>query len=188
MKKIILSFAVVVLGTVAVQAQSSFGIKAGMNIANLRGDDAGDTKSLIGANGGVFANIPVSPNFAVQPEVLYSLEGAKSSSNNDFKLNLNYINIPVMFQYRDASGFYAELGPQLGILTEAKTKLGNTETDVKSLYKSTNISGAAGLGFNFVPSIGVGIRYSLGLTGITESDSDVKTGNFAIGLHYTFGK
>ncbi|MEO6405038.1 MAG: porin family protein [Ferruginibacter sp.] len=185
MKKLILSFAIVAIATLGANAQVKFGIKAGVNISTLRGDDVSDAKSLIGVYGGGLVNIPISTMFSVQPEVLYSGEGAKDGSD---KLMLSYVNIPVLLKYSNPSGFFAELGPQIGILISAKAKSGGTSDDIKEFLKSSNFSLAGGLGYNFTPSIGAGIRYTLGLANIgKDSGSDLKTGTISIGLHYMFG-
>jgi opacity protein-like surface antigen len=189
MKKLILSFAIVAFAAAGVNAQVGFGIKGGLNISSLRGDDDEGLKSLIGGNAGFFANIPVSGMISLQPEVLYSLEGAQFDAPSDPKFLLNFINIPVMFKYSDPSGFYGELGPQIGIITSAKLKAdGIPDQDLKENLKSTNFSLGLGAGWNFGPKVGVGVRYNLGLSNISEDDDDdLKTGNFSIGIHYSFG-
>lgn len=191
MKKLILSFAIVALATLGANAQAKFGVKAAMNISSIRisGDGDEGLKSLIGANGGFFATIPVSTNFTIQPEVLYSAEGAKAEEG-DGKIVFGYVNIPVMLQYRHESGFIGELGPQLGILTSAKVKSDGDSEDIKESLKTTNFSLAIGAGFNFTPAIGVGVRYSLGLSNIVdvEGAGEWKTSNFSVGVHYTFGQ
>ena len=187
MKKVILCLVIVSLTTLGASAQVNFGLKAGMNISTLRGDGVEKANSLIGANVGAFVNIPVSTTFSFQPEVLYSMEGAKEDVF-DTKIMLNYVNIPLMLKYTDASGFFGELGPQIGFLTSAKSKINGNTADVKDLFKSTNFSLGIGAGFNFTPSVGVGLRYNLGLSNISEdTNDDVKTGNFSIGIHYSFG-
>ena len=187
MKKVILCLVIVSLTTLGASAQVNFGLKAGMNISTLRGDGVEKANSLIGANVGAFVNIPVSTMFSFQPEVLYSMEGAKEDVF-DTKIMLNYVNIPLMLKYTDASGFFGELGPQIGFLTSAKSKINGNTADIKDLFKSTNFSLGIGAGFNFTPSVGVGLRYNLGLSNISEdTNDDVKTGNFSIGIHYSFG-
>lgn len=187
MKKVILCLVIVSLTTLGASSQVNFGLKAGMNISTLRGDGVGKAKSLIGANVGAFVNIPVSTMFSFQPEVLYSMEGAKEDVLNT-KIMLNYVNIPLMLKYTDASGFFGELGPQIGFLTSAKSKINGNTADIKDLFKSTNFSLGVGAGFNFTSSVGVGLRYNLGLSNISEdTNDDVKTGNFSIGIHYSFG-
>ncbi len=84
MKKLILGLAVTA-GTLAFAQQTpssvgaaTFGIKGGMNVSSLsNGADLSDSKSKIGFNAGVFANIPLASSFSVQPEVIYNDLGSK---------------------------------------------------------------------------------------------------------------
>ena len=88
----------------ASQAQVKFGVKAGLNLATLAGDDADDANSKIGVNVGGFAEIPVAETFAVKPELVFSTQGAKAeTAGQDFKLNLSYINIPILGKYNTST-------------------------------------------------------------------------------------
>ncbi len=195
MKKIILALVVLTTTVFASQAQIRFGLKAGLNIYNFSGDDADgeDFKSKIGFNAGGLVNIPISDNFSVQPELLYSVEGAKQEDGDDrANYNLNYVNIPVMLQFNSTSGFYAEAGPQIGFLTSAKLdyKIGGIEgdEDIKESFKSTNFSLGIGAGYKMSSGFGVGARYNLGLGNILDAtDADLKVGGFNICLIYQFG-
>src|SRR5688500_11284231 len=137
MKKVFLSF-VLAASFLGASAQVQFGVKAGANIANLTGDDAEGSKSKFGLNAGAFVEIPVADKFSVKPELVYSLQGAKGEDDSDEKLNLSYINIPVLAKYNIAEGFFAETGPQIGFLVSAKAKDGDDDTDVKDAFKSTD--------------------------------------------------
>jgi hypothetical protein len=112
MKKILFGLALVAGTFTFAQKTSSktaasspvrFGLKAGLNISSLSDSDS---KSKAGFYGGVFANIPVAQDFSVQPEVLYSGMGAKYKGNTDLKANLDYIAVPVMFQYNALPNLY----------------------------------------------------------------------------------
>ncbi|HZH66836.1 MAG TPA: porin family protein [Flavisolibacter sp.] len=191
MKKILFVFSIVA-ASVAANAQTAFGVKAGANIANLKFSGGGVSESLdskIGFHAGGFVNIPVSSNFRIQPEALFSMEGAKNKEDNS-KVNLSYINIPVMFQY-SASGFYGETGPQLGLLMSAKAKEDGEEEDVKDQLETTNLSWAIGAGYKLSNGLGFGARYNLGLSNIGKSEDGeegkLKSNVIQIGLTYTFG-
>ncbi|MBL7745326.1 MAG: PorT family protein [Chitinophagaceae bacterium] len=195
MKKVLVLVAAVVLVS-AVQAQKGsikFGVKAGANFYKFSGDDAdfGDVspKIQVGIAGGGLVNIPVSDMFSVQPEILFSMEGAKYEESGDkLMYKTNYINIPVLFQYNNASGFYAETGPQIGFLMSAKADDGSNSTDVKDSFKGTNFSWALGLGYKTKSGFGFGARYNLGLGNIIdETDVDIKLGGFHVGVFYLFG-
>ncbi len=185
MKKLFLVAAITAVGF-ASKAQVTFGVKAGLNIASLTGDDADGLSSLASFNGGGLVNIPISSQFSVQPELVYSGEGAKADGG---KYLFNYINVPVLLQYNNASGFFAELGPQIGLLTSAKVKVdGGGSTDVKDQLKSTNFSVAVGLGYKLANGLGFNARYNLGLVNIVDADgSDLKSSAFQVGAFFSFG-
>jgi hypothetical protein len=198
MKKVFLAIVFLTTGVIASQAQIKYGLKAGANFYSLGGSDAEDAgldqsrKIKIGIGGGGFVNIPINETFSVQPEVLFSSEG-NLQKEGDEKLTyaLNYINIPIMFQY-NASGFYAETGPQIGFLMSAKAKFDDgtdeEEVDIKDEMKGLGLSWALGLGYKMDNGLGFGARYNLGLSTVFDAD-DVKitSSGFHIGLFYTFG-
>src|SRR5450631_3642246 len=106
-------------------AQVQFGVKAGYNLANITqsGGSAEDVKAKSDFNAGLFASVPLFSSCTLQPEVLYSGQGtAVNESGETAKLNLGYLNIPVLFKYQHASGVFAETGPQIGFLLSAKDK------------------------------------------------------------------
>jgi hypothetical protein len=196
MKKLFLAFTVVAFSAVSAQSQTaSFGLKAGMTAANVKEKFDGGSISLsskIGFYAGAFADIGVSENFGVQPELFYSVLGAKqkgTSGDPDSKLDLGYINIPVLAKYKN-SGFSAFLGPQIGILTSAKAKSGSESTDIKDQMKSTDFSGVLGVGYTLTNGFGVDARYQLGFSNIakdTQGGESVKNSAFMVGIHYAFG-
>lgn len=164
-------------------AQVNFGIKGGLNLYTLGGDnnDAADIKA--GFHLGVLGHIHMSPHFALQPEVVFSTQGAKSESNDD-KLDLNYVNVPLMFQYMFDNGFRLEAGPQLGFLTSAKFE----GEDVKDNLNDVDFG--IGLGASYInPASGFGVdaRYNHGLTNINENDVvDSFNRGFQLGVFYQF--
>src|SRR5574340_641843 len=145
-----------------VRAQVRVGLKVCMNASSLKSTPANsDLETKIGFNAGILAHIHTSnPQWAVQPELYYSLEGAKSKSNNDAKLNLDYLNLPVLLQYMFDNGFRIEAGPQLGFLVSAKSKLNSTSVDVKDNYKTASFSIPAGVGYLTSSGLGFDARYN----------------------------
>ncbi|HSB93167.1 MAG TPA: porin family protein, partial [Flavitalea sp.] len=102
---------------VVAKAQVSYGVKGGLNLSNMIGGDADDAKAKIGFHAGVFAGLPVADKLSIQPELVYSVQGAKyEDDGDDINYNSGYLNIPVLAKYSGASGFYGETGPQLGFL------------------------------------------------------------------------
>lgn len=195
MKKTVLALVVLVTTVFASQAQVNFGIKAGIGVYNFSGDDIDGSdgfEAKVGPVGGVYAAIPVSEMFAVTPELQFCGQGAKlKESGSTAKYLINYINIPVMFQYRNPSGFFAETGPQIGFRASAKGKYDGEEIDLKDQIKSTAFSWNFGAGYRSSVGVGVAARYCLNLNSIAEDDDgesvDVKNSGFQVALFFEFG-
>ena len=169
-------------------ASAQIGAKAGINIASLKGDDAEDTKALIGFYLGLYYNAVLSGNISFQPEIVYSVKGAKIDGTDGGKLVLSYADITALMRYNFASGLFIGTGPQLGLLLAAKAKDDDDSEDIKEFFKSTNFAWAFALGYMSGGGIGFYVRYDLGLAQILEAEgSDMKTSVIAIGLRYNFG-
>lgn len=179
----------------AASAQVQIGLKAGANFANLVGKDATGTNTLLNFNGAILVKIPVSSRFSVQPELVFGGQGAKTAANPSVpnipvSQHLFYINVPVLFKYTAASGFFAETGPQIGFLISAKEKTEGLTLDLKGDYKPTDFAWVLGLGYLTKGGFGFDARYNLGLTSIAEPSNGisptVKNSVFQIGIMYLF--
>jgi hypothetical protein len=189
MKKAILLF-VFASSLIVSQAQVKFGGKLGLNLASFSGDDADNLKSKLGFNIGAFAQIPIAETFAFKPELVFSTQGAKSDDDNDdSKLNVNYLNLPLLGKYTTSSGFFAETGPQIGFLLSAKAKSSDVDVDVKDQFKGTDFAWAFGIGYEMPESgFGLNLRYNLGLSNIPDADdASFKNSVFQLGVFKTFG-
>lgn len=207
MKKVILS-AIAVMAFGMTNAQDvKFGLKGGLNVSNFSGDTDGiDLKSRFGFNVGGFVEIKFSEKFALEPEVLYSTQGARTENvgaevegipyTGDIDFNLAYINIPVMFKYYAAEKFSVEAGPQIGFLTSAKTKTKldgfsqTVEQDAKDSFESIDFGLNLGAGYDFTENFSAGVRYNLGLSNIAKTeagdDSKLHNGVFSLSVGYKF--
>jgi hypothetical protein len=161
-------------------AQSNTGIKGGINFSTINSNSNFKT----GLHVGLLWHTHLGANFALQPEVVYSMQGVKLS--NESKLNLGYINTPFLVQLQFGGGFRLEAGPQLGFLVTAKTQSGNILENVRGNYKT--IDAGLSVGFGFLGSSGFGFdaRYNYGLSDITKSSGDTYNRVFQAGLFYQF--
>lgn len=188
MKKIIITAFVFATGFAATAQTVNFGLKGGLNMATIdRKDDNSGIDNRFAYHAGLFANIPVSPQISIQPEAVYSSQGAKYSTtlSGNHSLALNYVNIPLMVQAAVGRGFFAEVGPQLGILTSVTDKVGSTETGFyeKEDFKSSDVSLGVGLGYKGRSGLGIGARYNLGLSNINNfGSSTIKNNVLQVGL------
>jgi hypothetical protein len=168
----------------------NIGIKGGLNVSNIHADDGSEYDYRIGYHFGLLGHIHLGNHFAIQPEILFSSQGAKYTFENETtNYNLDYINVPVLFQYMFNGGFRIEAGPQVGFLARAKYINNSGTSDEKDYIEP--IDWALCFGMSYVhPSSGFGVdaRFNMGLSNIDKNTSVVSTNRgFQAGVFYIFG-
>ena len=173
------------------QMKPHFGVKAGVNASELHMKNAeikNDTK--IGFHAGVLAHIHADGSqFAFQPEVVYSLEGAKyKNSLGKASTDLHFVTVPLLAQYMFDNGFRIEAGPQVNFLLAAKQKYDGNTTDIKDGYQTASLSLPVGISYLTQSGLGFDARYAFGLTDLYKGDNGNKlTGNnFQFGIFWQF--
>ena len=181
MKKLIISLVAVVAFVSNAQAQGiTFGVKAGANFSNLKitfdseGGASPDGATSVFVGG--LLDVGLTEKVHFQPEIQYSIEGAKDG-------DITYFNVPLMLKYYLVEGLNIQAGPQIGILVDAE---GGTDG-----LKSSNFALNFGAAYEVVGGFFVDARYNLGLSNIAEDDPDfgdfkVKTKGFQLGVGYRF--
>jgi len=177
------------------------GLKGGLNFANLHGDDAEGWDSKIGFCAGGFITYSINGMFAIQPEVLFTMKGAKDEEEwggetLKYTISLNYLEIPVLAKLSMSSqGSVVPslfVGPYLAIKLTGKAKVEyageSEEEDIEDL-KATDFGLVFGGGVDFAlgsSKVTVDARYTLGLTTIdaSEWEADVKNGVFSLMVGY----
>ena len=125
------------------QTTPSFGIRAGVSSASMKGDAASSLNDLLdftngrittgnhtGFFGGGYVSIPVTEQFSVEPALYYTqkgyeLRGELNVKGLDFlganakaKLTSSYIDLPILLK-GNFNGFQVFAGPQISYLTKA---------------------------------------------------------------------
>ncbi|MAZ72452.1 MAG: hypothetical protein CMC70_04830 [Flavobacteriaceae bacterium] len=198
MKKQVLLIAIAIFSFGIMQAQDiRFGAKAGVNFASIGGDETDGIEGKTGFHIGGLVEIMLTDQFAIQPELLYSAQGAKFEETDSEdgisvtvtdKTKLDYINLPIMAKYYVTEGLALEAGPQIGFLVSANAE---TELDISGIDDpefiefiedefgvgdqdisdgTSGIDFGLGLGASYRLDMGVffGARYTLGLSNIND--------------------
>jgi hypothetical protein len=187
MKKL-LFIPLIVFSTGLFAQKFQIGIKGGVNVSNFTGSSFNnvDKKAYVGFHAGGLLSFLLGNNFAIQPEVLFSTQGAKFSSNTnagDYKVS--YLTVPVLAKYRFNGGFYIEAGPQVGFKLNESTP----NNSINNFAKNLDLSADAGLGFHSNGGFGIGARYCVGLSKVGNFDASNPNGwnpNFRNGLGQIF--
>ena len=160
------------------------GIKGGLNISNLMGD-VEDVAIRTSIHAGLVAEIIVSDNFSIQPELLYSGQGASDTSEGGGRLKLDYITLPVLAKFPIAKSLSLETGPQIGFLISAKNKTNESNEKIPNV-KTIDFGLNAGLNYELNNGVFFQARYNLGLTDIGVAGDNNRASNAVI--QFSIGK
>ena len=153
MKKFTLIFAVALLMNGVCNAQERranlhFGLKVGANLSNVydaQGQNfVADSKSGLAV--GTFLSIPLGKVFGIQPEILYSEKGFKSSGTllgNTYTLNrsTSFIDVPILLAIKPVGVITFLVGPQYSFLLKQKNSFSGTPISLEQqkIFESDNI-------------------------------------------------
>lgn len=153
------------------------GIRLGANFSSF--EDVSGFDNKVGFTAGAFVGLKFNW-FGIQPEVLYSQQGAKLDLN---EFDLDYINVPVLFKFyiNDCVNFH--FGPQYGILINDD---GFVDSILSNFEAETyEFSGVGGLGINLPLGFSADIRYTIGITDTFE-EVEWRSGVINLSLAYSF--
>jgi len=190
MKKFVrFALPVALLVAVPLHAQTTIGVKGGLNVSDISTDipDIESVKeSKTGFVGGAYVNLPLGSTFAIQPEALYSQQGFKGTDPDlagyEAQFKINYFQIPVLLKAQFPSGtirpaVYAgpvvsfESSCKFGVSAEGQSaEIDCDQADVGD-RKTTDFGGAFGANLDwFVGPVVVTVdaRYLLGLTNLND--------------------
>lgn len=180
MKKTILVTAFLFVLSFSAHAQLlQIGAKAGLNYANFSGTEI-QTDAITSYHAGLIAEIKLLDKFAIQPELLYSTQGASyDRAGEEFKNELGYLAIPVLAKIYLSKSFSLELGPQASFLLSERDNFDVADPN------SFEFAVDAGLSFKITKNIFVQGRYVLGLTDVSpNADAKNSVLQFSAGLMF----
>ena len=161
-----LAFAVVCLIIMgSAKAQVSYGVQAGVNIANFKGEALNslnnvvdltngfiNTKSKTGFHVGGYVNIPVTDKISFEPGVQYSQKGYAMKGdlkidalkflgvNASAKVQAHYIDMPLVLKAEVAKGLSIYAGPQISYLVKNNFQVNTSVLGISLLNKKLNLT------------------------------------------------
>jgi hypothetical protein len=124
------------------------GIKGGLNLSNVYDSEGEDfvADSKFGFAAGGFITIPIGKFFGVQPEVLFSQKGFKSTGTflgNTYEMTrtTDYIDIPLLVSFKPVESVSLLFGPQFSYLLKQKDdfKGGTISSTQEDEFSNDNI-------------------------------------------------
>jgi len=168
----------------APKAHAQFGVKAGLNAAEMHGRDGESSSYKTFYHIGLIFQGTIAGPLSIQPEIQYSQQGGNlKGAFTDYDTKLHYFTVPVLLKLT-LGPVFVEAGPQFGLLVDA-TRNGQVEISgtngsvayghvdgqsVTDQYKKTDISVAGGAGLK-LGSLTLGARLVAGLNDINDAKS-----------------
>lgn len=163
----------------------SWGVKAGLNVSSLVGSDVSGAKMKAGFHAGLVSEYRFCNYFAAGSELLFSLQGTGVKDGGDAKLNIGYINIPMMAKFYVTEKLSIDVGPQIGFALYMKAKAdGVTVTVPSDTYHTFDLSMGAGATYSFW-KLFASARYNIGLVNVMK-DSGNKNSVIQVSVGYKF--
>ena len=130
MKNIFLIVVILIsFNSISAQAQDrlQMGLKAGINVSDYTGRWFEDRESFSrkSFHVGLVGELSLTSRWNLQPEFLYSEQGFgfRNEFQEELKINLNYLQLPVLVEYELVNGFFIQGGPQISYLLEEENRI-----------------------------------------------------------------
>ena len=173
MKKLIIILSLVLVSQYAYPQfipVPSWGVKGGVNFADIGGEEA-DNAMKLAFHLGAYGQKHFNAFWHMKLELLFSGQGHGAQDEFDNKLNLFNINLPFIVEYDPSFnlGFHAGLQP--GFNLSAKAKIGDGESfDVKDGFNTFDLGFILGGSYYLMDKkVNITLRYVHGLTNLAAS-------------------
>lgn len=180
--QLILMLLVVLLATPMMNAQK-YGVRAGLNISNLKGSDIGAVNPRLAYYAGFYKEATLIPKILyLVPEAQYSSQGFKSVliGGGEKEYTIDYINVPVLMKLYLLKAFSLEAGPQFGFKIND-----NYESLSGNDIETFDPGFAGGLGINFPFGLSFEARYTHGFKSIIKN-TNARDQVFQLGAAFQF--
>jgi hypothetical protein len=140
---------------------------AGISANQIEGD------KLVGFNqpgffGGIGAAFPLSEEWGIEPQLLFSMKGSRSSEQEQLRfgviqeIRLNYVELPIMLNYNLREDLTLQGGISPNVLLSASVDNGTNlgPENRRSEFKSYDLCVSLGAQYVVFDGFGVGIRWT----------------------------
>ena len=203
MTRPLLLAALVAVAAPAAVAQTTIGLRAGINTSFWSGPDAPGTDARLGVTGGLVARYQATPTVGIQAEALYSQKGVRDESiiDDEGTYELDYVEIPVLVRLGVPVSPFADAGVFAGPSVQIPLSA-SFDSDPTTGLADIDLDEAVRTGFGvtvgadyYAGPFGVDLRYTASLSDTFDADLlldadtedlflDVKNQVFSVTLGY----
>lgn len=144
---------------------ATFGVKAGLNVEQMRGDRAIDTNFKLGGVGGIFLSVS-KKHMGGRVEALVKTVRYSTKNSSYVHIRTTSLDIPFLYEYTFFDRLKVMAGPQLTAIISAKRANG---MDVKNNFKNCDFSAVLGADVDLPLRLTVGVRIIQGFVNINNT-------------------
>ncbi|MDR0510381.1 MAG: PorT family protein [Rikenellaceae bacterium] len=188
--KNLFSFAAALAMTLTASAQNGpmFGVKAGLNLATMTNDSEARIKP--GFYVAWSMECRINSWSGLEAALGYSLQGCKVKvEDTNLAINLNYINLPLVFKVYPVENLSICAGSQFGFLAASRVKMSSGQTttsvDFGSECYAFDLSVPFGIAYKLNKNFEIGTRYVIGISYVLNAES-TQNRVVQIGVGYIF--
>lgn len=163
--------------SVSAQAQLKIGVKGGANYSQVKETKELsfiDWEALTSYNIGGFAELEMNERLSFRVEALYSFEGGElRNAGNDSKIEVNYLNLPILMRLNLIYGIFIDAGIEPGVIVDGKNAAVDKDTEVGVLL---------GGGFRLGERLVFNLRYIQGLSNVYNISAMDEVGNTVVNI------
>lgn len=172
------------LGAKAQYYDIYYGPKVGGNLTHLvfsgnKDDMLNEAKMKFASHIGAFVEVSLNDFFSIQPELLYTVKGARFNKNDEIgyrsAYDYKYLSLPIMAKYYVTKEISVEAGPQFAYLLSAKNRIVSEEyhstlgfeeaaVDISDAMHSYDLGVGVGAGYLTKSGFVISARYTFGLS------------------------
>ena len=188
--------------------QAQFGVKAGLNFANVSNASSINNSSRTGFQAGIFLAPQAKKILSSRTELLFSRQGYNyKTGTNTGNVNLDYIMLPQFMAINITKYFQIQLGGQMAFLLNAKVDSsnggsGSSGNSILDLYNKFDYGYGGGVEVHPVSGLLIGARVNISLGNLYKDIAsttpgtspsyvpkvDIKNNVFQVFAGWTFGK
>ena len=180
MRKIVLT----IVTLLPLLSMAQFGIKAGVNFANVTNASDINGDNTTGFLAGIFLAPPSKGIISSRTELLYSRQGYNyKTGTNTGTVNLDYIMLPQLMSINITKFFSVQAGAQIAFLINAKADSsndGSTSSNpygaIMDYYNKFDYGFAAGIEVHPFKGLLIGARYNISLGNLYKDPSSYPPG------------
>ena len=175
--KFLLVFFVATMTVSTATAQINLGVKGGLNFVNMAFGSPTfiptQNQYRLSYHVGIYEQSDINDRFSIRPELLFSNKGFRSGDAlGKSNVNLYYLSLPILAQYRIWDQLSVVLGPEVSYLLFARARTNAGSVNLSSVWDRTlDVGIAAGLDYQVNEEVELGVRYTQGLLNVMSGES-----------------